>query len=284
MAAPRSVATDVEGIEAITNVLTQTILGNNAVNTNLAVAKPARTDEITNSLGQAILGADENQRLAALPTGEEKVVEKEDQGRKLDEALSAENKIAEKLKGSHQKEGEDAIDALGAACSSWSLETEEEAEARREAQRLRDQIQKKHEDNMKALEKAEAMRRADEECDALERQLKAQVDGARLHKMKRKARKEKDQEAARELRIAAEAEAIVIAERRARLERRAHDEAIELQAKRGADNRARLELTEAYERIFYNATIAEANARQAELQKQQREAELIAQYNEVVAR
>lgn len=187
-------ATDVEGIEAITNVLTQTILGNNAVNTNLAVAKPARTDEIdeiTNSLGQAILGADENQRLAALPTGEEKVVEKEDQGRKLDEALSAENKIAEKLKGSHQKEGEDAIDALGAACSSWSLETEEEAEARREAQRLRDQIQKKHEDNMKALEKAEAMRRADEECDALERQLKAQVDGARLHKMKRKARKKR---------------------------------------------------------------------------------------------
>lgn len=245
MVAPRSVARDVEDVEVITNGLTRTILGDNAASTNLAVATPARTDiidAITHRLGQAILGKDENQRLATLPAGGQKAAEKEDQGAKLP---SAENQIAEKATRSQTKEREDAIDALGAACSSWSLEDDTEAEARREAQQRREQIQKTHEDKMMALKNAEAKRRADEECDTFERQLKAKIDGDRLKKMKRKARKEKDQEAARELRVAAEAEAIAIAERRARQERRAHEEALNLQANREADNRARQELSEA---------------------------------------
>ena len=231
-------------------------------------------------MGQAILGEDENQRLATLPAGGQKAPEKEDQGAKLP---SAENQIAEKATRSQTKEREDAIDALGAAYSSWSLEDDTDAKARREAQLRREQIQKTHGDKIEALKNAEAKRRADEECDTFERQLKAKIDGARLKKMKRKARKEKDQEAARELRVAAEAEAIAIAERRARQERRAHEEALNVQAKREADNRARQELSEAYNKIFCNTTIAESNARQAQTQ-QQREAELIAQYHEVATR
>lgn len=305
--APRGVARDVEDIETITNGLTQTILGDNPVNTNLAVATPARTDDIdtiTNRLGEAILGEDENQRLVTLPAEEEKAVGGGDQAAKLnevrstenempekestlkakereDEVRSAENHVPEKANRPKSKEGEDAINALGAACSSWSLEDDEEAEARREAQQLKEQIRMKHGENMETLEKAEAKRRADEECNAFERQLQADIDGARLHKMKRKARKEKNKETARQLRIAAEAEKIAIAERRARQERRAHEEALELQAKREADNRARLELSEVYNRIFYNSVIAEANARQVQAQRQ-REAELIAQYHQVL--
>ena len=98
MAAPRSVASDVEGMEAITNGLTQTILGDNAVNTNLVIATTARTDDIdtiTNGLGQAILVKDENQRLATLLVGEEKAAAKEDEGAKLVEASSVKNQIPE---------------------------------------------------------------------------------------------------------------------------------------------------------------------------------------------
>lgn len=283
--APRGVARDVEAIEAITNGLTQTILGDNPVNKNLAVATPARTDDIdtiTNRLGEAILGEDENQRLVTPAAQEEKAGGEGDQAAKLDEVRSAENHVPEKASRPKSKEGEDAINALDAACSSWSIEDDEEAEARREAQQLKEQIRMKHGEKMETLEKAEAKRRADEERNAFERHLQADIDGARLRKMKRKARKEKNKEAARQLRIAAEAEKIAIAERRARQERQAHEEALELQAKREADDRAWLELSEVYNRIFYNSVIAEANARQVQAERQ-REAELIAQYHEVLA-
>lgn len=73
--------------------------------------------------------------------------------------------------------------------------------------------------------------------------------------MERKARKGKGWGAARGLRAAAEAKASTIAERRARQECWAHEEALELQAKREAGNR---ELSEVYNRIFYNTAAAEA--------------------------
>lgn len=305
--APRSVARDVEDIETITTGLTRTILGDNAVNTNLVVSTPARTDDIdtiTNRLGEAILGEDENQRLVTLPAEEEKAVGGQDQGAKLDEVRSAEDgtpentsrpkaeegvdevssandHIPEKASRPKPEEGEDAITALGAACSNWSIEDNEEAEARRESQRLKEQVRVKHEEKMRTLEAAEARRRSEEACNAFERKLQADIDEARLREMKRKARKEKDEEAARQLRAAAEAEKIAVAERRAHQERRAHEEALQLQAKREADNRAQQALSEAYNRIFYN-NIAEANARQEQIQRQ-READLIAHYNEVHA-
>ena len=226
----RSKEKDVEGIEAISTGLTRTILGDDAVNADLAVATSTRADDldaITNRLGQTILRVD-NQSLAALPAGEEKPAEEKDQEAKLNSARIAERQTAEKAKSSQAKE-EEAIDVLDAACSSWSLEDHGEAETQREAERLREQVQKEHEDRMKALEIAEARRLADEEFVAFERQLQEQIDKARLHKMERKARKDKNKEAARQLRVAAEAEAIAVAERRAQHERRTQAEALELQ-------------------------------------------------------
>lgn len=286
MAAPTSTGRDVEGIEAITSGLTRTILGDNTLNTNLAVATSAKADDldaIANRLGQTILGEGDNQSIAALPAGEGKPVEGEDEDAKLDPVRIAERQTAEKAK-SKEREEEEAIDALGAACSSWSLEHDEEAEAQREAERLREQIQREHEDKMKALANAEAKRRADEEFVAFERKLQAEIDGARLRKMERRARKEKNEEAARQLRVAADAEAIAVAERRAQHERRTQEEALQLQAQREADNRVRLERLQVYERIIANAAIAEANAREAQVQQQRQQAELIAQYYAVVAR
>lgn len=281
----RSTEKDVEGIEAISTGLTRTILGDDAVNADLAVATSTRADDldaIINRLGQTILGED-NQSLAALPAGEEKPAEEEEQEAKLNSDPIAERQTAEKAKSSQAKE-EEAIDALGAACSSWSLEDDGEAETQREAERLREQVQKEHQDRMKALESAEARRREGEEFVAFERQLQAQIDKARLRKMERKVRKEKNREAARQLRVAAEAEAIAVAERRAQHERRTQAEALELQAQRVADDRVRLELSQYYDRIFANAAIEEANAREAQMQQQRQQAELIAQYHAAVAR
>lgn len=283
--APRSVARDVEDIETITSGLTRTILGDNAVNPTPAVATPARTDDIetiTNRLGEAILGDDESQRLVTLPAEENEAVGGGDQGAKPDEVESAEDKASEKASRPKSKEGEDAINALDAACSNWSLEDEEEAGARREAERLKEQVRMKHEEKMRALEIAEAKRRNVEELNAFERKLQADIDEARLREMKRKARKEKDEEAARQLRAQAEAEKLAVAERKALQERRAQEEALELQARREADNRAQQELAAVYDGLFYNTVIAEANAREMQVQRQ-REAELIAQYHAVLA-
>lgn len=73
---------------------------------------------------------------------------------------------------------------------------------------------------MMALENAEARRRADEQFDTFTRQFQADIDRAKVKQMKRKARKEKNEGASRQLRLSAEAEAVVLTERRAQQERR----------------------------------------------------------------
>ena len=188
-------------------------------------------------------------------------------------------KEAEKGKSQQTKEEDEAIDALGTAWSNWSLEDDEEAKAQRKAQ----QTKKEHEDETRALKLAEEKREADE-YDALQRQF--QEHGAKVHEMKRKERKE---EAAKQRRLEAEAETIALAERRAQEERQMQEEALAAQVKRDADDRVRLELSQAYERNFAESNaiaiaIAQANAQEAQWQQQRQEAEQIAQYQEVVAR
>ena len=266
-------------IEEITSGLTRAVLADDTITTSLAVAtptKPDEIDEIANNLGQTILRGEHDQRLATLSTGAEKAVGEVDSEAELDPARAA-NK-AEKGKCRQTKEEEQAIDALSAAWSNCSLEDEEETKAQREAQRLQDQIQKQREDKIRALEIAEGQRES-EEYKALERLFKEH--GAKAHEIKRKERKE---EAERQLRLAAEAEAIALGEQRAQEERRMQEEALIAQAQRDADDRVRLGLSQMYERNTANA-IAHANAQELHRQQQQRhEAEQIAQYHEVVAR
>ena len=188
-------------------------------------------------------------------------------------------KEAETGKSQQTKEEEEAIDALGATWSNWSLEDDEEAKARREA----NQTQKEHQDKMRALQLAEEKKEADE-YDALQRQF--QEHGAKVHEMKRKERKE---EAAKQRRLEAEAETIALAERRAQEERQMQEEALAAQVKRDVDDRVRLELSQAYERNLAESNaiaiaIAQANAQEVHWQQQRQEAEQIAQYQEVVAR
>lgn len=102
--------------------------------------------------------------------------------------------------------------------------------------------------------------------------------------MKREARKEKNKEAAKQLRIAAKAEETARAERRAEQERRMQAEAEAAQAKQESDDRARRELSQIYENIRASAAIAQANADEADRQQQLRQADLIAQYHDAVAR
>ena len=287
MAASKSMASDVKGMEEITSGLTRTVLADNAVTTSLAVATSTEVDEvdaIANCLGHTILGEGADQRLATLPAGAEKAVEGEDPEVEMDSARAA--KKVDKGKGRQTRE-EQAMNALGAACSNWSLWNDNEAEAQREAQRLREQIQKDHQDKIRAFEVAEAKRQTNEDLDAFTRQWQADLDAARVKQMRRRARKERDEEAASQLRLAAEAEAIALAERRANQERRMQEEALAAQAQRESDDRARFELSQVYDRIFAenNAiAIAQANAQKAQRQQQRQEAELIAQYHEVVAR
>lgn len=276
----------VEGVEAITTSLTRTILEDNVVNTELPVATSARPDNldaITNRLGQTVLGEDDSQRLAEFPAGQNEPVEKV-QVAKLDLAHTPERQTAAKAESGQTTEAEEAIDSLGAACSNCSLGNNEEAEAHREAGRLREQVQEEHADRMKALKDAEARRIENEEFVAFERGLRTEIDGNRLRRMERKARKEKNKENARQLRIAAEVEAIAVAERRAQQQRRTEEDAMKLHKTREADNRARQELSQHYNRIFADSAFVEANARETELQQQRQQAERIAQYREVVAR
>ena len=265
-------------IEEITSGLTRAVLADDIVTTSIAVAtstKPDEMDEIANNLGQTVLGGDNDQRLATLPTGAEKAVEEVDSETELHPARAA--KKAEKGKGRQIKEEEQAIDALGAAWSNCCLEDDEEAKAQREAKRLQDQIQKEREDKIRALEIEEEQRES-EEYEALERLFKEH--GAKAHEITRKERKE---EAERQLRLAAEAEEITLAEQRAQEEGRMQEEALIAQAQRDADDRVRLELSQMYERNTANA-IAQANAQELHRQQQRHEAEQIAQYLEVVAR
>ena len=279
MAGPKSTTEDVKDMEAITSGLTRTVLGDDAVSTDIAVKASTKVDDmdaIANSLGQTVLEEDDRESLTNLPAAKEKAVGDKDREAELNPAGIAEKQAAEKE--------EEGIDALGTACGSLSLKLDDEADDQREAQRLRKQIQMAHEDKMRALENAEARRRADEEFDTFTRQFQADIDGAKVKQMKRKARKEKNEEASRQLRLAAKAEAIVLAERRAQQERRMQEEARVAQAQRESDNRARLELSQIYERIFADAAIAQANAEEVQWQRQRHEVELIAQYHAVVAR
>lgn len=196
-------------------------------------------------------------------------------------------KKAEKGQGQQTTEEDEAIDALGTAWSNCSLEDAEEAEAQREAQRLREQTQKEPKDKMRALKLADQKRESDE-YDALQRQF--QEHGPKVHEMKRK---ERNEAAAKQRRLAAEAETSALAEKRAQEERRIQEErrmqeeALAAQVKRDADDRVRLELLQMYERNLAESNaiaIAQANAKEAQWQQQRHEAEQIAQYQEVVAR
>lgn len=272
---------DALGIEEITSGLTQTVLVDDTVTTSPAVAPsaiPDEMDEIANRLGQAILGGNTDQRLATPPAGPEE----EDPEAEL-EPTSA----VDKGKGRETEEEVGEIDALGAAWSSCSLEDNDEAKAQREAQQLQEQTQKEQEDEKRASELAEAKKESDE-FDALARAFREH--GAKAHEIKRKERKE---EAARQLRLAAEAAATAQAERGAQEERRMQEErqmqeeALAAQAKRDADDRVRFELARVYERNLAESNaiaIARANAQEAQRQQQLYEAERIAQHNEVVAR
>ena len=276
MAASESTVKDVKDMEAIASGLARTVLGGHAVNTGLAAVETSDDmDAIANRMGEAVLEEGDKQSLANLPAAKEKAAEENDREVGLDPVGIAKKQPVE-IEG--------GIEALGAAWGGLSLEDAEELEAERKAQRLREQIQTEHQDKMRALENAEAKRQADEEFGTFMRRFQADIDGAKVKKMQRKARKEKDKEAARQLRLAAEAQAIVLAERRAQQERRTQEEAQAAQAKRESDDRARLELSQIYNRIFADAAIAHANAQEAQRQRQRHEAELIAQYHAVVAR
>lgn len=63
-------------------------------------------DAIANCLDQTILGEDDNQSLTALPAGEEKPLEDEDQEAKLNPARIAESQKAEKQKAGKQRKRE----------------------------------------------------------------------------------------------------------------------------------------------------------------------------------
>lgn len=111
---------------------------------------------------------------------------------------------------------------------------------------------------------AEAKRESDE-YDALQKAFREH--GAKTHEIKRKERKE---EAARQLRLAAKAEAIASAEHRAQEERRMREEALMAQAKRDADDRAQLKLVRVYERNLAESNaiaIAQANAQERHRQQ-----------------
>lgn len=135
MAAPKSTTEEVKDMEAITCGLTRTVLGDDAVNEEIAVKTSTKADDvdaIANSLGQTILGEDDRQSLTNLSAAKEKSVDDKDREAELDPAGIAEKKAAEKE--------EEGIEALGTACGSLSLKHDDEAEDQREAQRLREQI------------------------------------------------------------------------------------------------------------------------------------------------
>ena len=287
MAASKSIASDDFGIEDITSALTRTVLADHTVLTSLTVAtstKPDEMDEIANCLGQTILGGDNtDQRLAALPAEAEKAVEEVDSEEELDAAHAA--KKLEKGKGKQTNEEEETIEDLGVVCSNWSLhdeeEEEEEAKAQRVAKQAQEQIKNEREDQIRASKIAEENKESDE-YDALERLF--QEHGAKAHEIVRKERKT---EAERQLRLAAEAEAITLAERRAQEERQMEEEALAAQARRDADDRARLQLLQVYERNIVESTtnaIAQANVQEVNWQQQCREGERIAQYHEAVTK
>ena len=264
-------------MEAIANGLARTVLADGTVNKGLAaVDKSDDMDAIANRMSETVLEEGDKQSLANFSTAKEKATEENDREAGLDPV-----NIAKKQPVEIEEEG---IEALGAAWGGLSLENAEELEAERKAQRLREQIQKEHQDKMRTLENAEAKRQADEEFGTFMQKFQADIDGAKVKKMQRKARKEKDKEAARQLRLAAEAQAIVLAERRAQQERRTQEEAQAAQAKRESDDRARAELSQIYNRIFADAAIAHANAQETQRRRQLHEAELIAQYHAAVAR
>lgn len=278
MAAPNSTAMDANNIEAITTGLTNTVLGDDVVSTDIAAETSTKVDDvdaIANDLGKTMLGEDDKQSLASLPAAKDQAVEENDGEGEPDPAGIA----PEQATG----EEEDGIDALGAAWGSLSIQYDD-AEAQRRAQLLREQITKEHAEKMTALANAESKRRDDAELDQFTRRFQADLDRLKVKKMKRKARKEKNREAARQLRVAAEAEETALAERRAEQERRMQAEAEAAQAKQEADDRAQLELSQIYENILASAAIAKANDDEAQRQQQLREAELIAQYHDAVAR
>ena len=248
---------DASNIEAITSGLTNTVLGDDVVKTDITTEASTKVDEvdaIASHLGKTMLGEDTP---ASNP------------------ADIAPKKAEEEL--------DEGIDALGAACGSLSLDNDD-VEAQRQAQLLRDQIEKEHAEKMRALANAEAIRRNDAQLDQFTRQFQADLDALKVKEMKRKAHKEKDKEAKRQLRVAAEAEETARAQRRAEQERRMQAEAQAAQAKQESDDRDRLELSQIYENFRASAAIAQANADEAYRQQQLREAELVAQYRDAVAR
>lgn len=279
MAAPSSTAMDANNIEAITTGLINTVLGDDVVDTGLAAKTSTELndiDAIANDLGKTMLGEDNKQSLKSLPAAKNKAVKENDREAELDPAGIAAEQAT--------KDDEEGIDALGAAWGSLSIEYDG-AEDQHKAQLLREQIEKEHGEKMTALANAEAKRRVDAEFDQFTRQFQADLDGLKVKEMKRKVRKEKNKEAAKQLRIAAKAEETARAERRAEQERRIQAEAEAAQAKQESDDRDRLELLQIYENIHTSTVIAaQANANEAHWQQQLREAELIAQYHDAVAR
>lgn len=166
MAALNSTTMNASNIEAITSGLTNTVLGDDVVKADLATETSTKVDDvdaIANELGKKLLAGPDPADIAP-----------------------------EKATEEHDK----SIDALGAACSSLSIDNND-AEAERQAQLLRDQIEKEHADKMTALANAEAKRETDAQLDQFTRQFQADLDALKLKEMKRKARKEKNEEAKR---------------------------------------------------------------------------------------
>ncbi|MCJ1343543.1 hypothetical protein MMC31_001738, partial [Peltigera leucophlebia] len=273
---------DADSIDGITSRLTQTNLAEDS--TRPAVEPPtgkAEIDAITTRLGQAVLKEDRTEEEADKEEDEDSLFLPEgpisEEVRQRQAAEAAAKAAAAKQK----EEDEQTSSALSAACDMWSIENNEEAKAKREAQQIQERLQQEHANRMQELEAAEASRRADADHAAA---WKKWVEGkaqARLIEANRAAQEAKDEEAGQKL---AEADALAIQQalEREALERELQEQARANQVKEEADNKLRQELSQARDSIIAELNAASAKANTWGWQNwQQQQAESLARYEAI---
>lgn len=164
----------------------------------------------------------------------------------------------------------------------WSIENNEEAKAKREAQRIQDRLQQEEDNRVQVLEAARARRRADANHAAAWKKWVEDKAKARLIEANRAAQQAEDEEAGQKL-AQADALAIQNALQREALEREWQEQVRANQAKEEADNKLRQEWSQAREKIIaaLNATSAEANTRGWQ-HWQRQQAESLAHYEAVI--
>lgn len=275
---------DVEGIDAITSHLTQTNLAEET--TRPAIEPPtgkAEMDAITNCLSQTALKEDridgeaddeEDEDSLFLPEGP---VSEEVRQRQAAEAA------VEATAAKQREEDEQTSAVLSTACDMWSIDNNEEAKAKREAQRIQDRLQQEHDNRVQVLEAAEARRRADANHAAAWKKWVEDKAKARLLAANRAAQEAEEEEAGQKL-AHADALAIQNALQTEALEREWQEQARANQAKEEADNRLRQEWSQARDNVIaaLNAASAEGNTRGGQYWQQQ-QAESLAHYEAVVS-